>query len=103
MLTRNGICYDLPNTPYRVKVDGVIYHFSSELYRVKFIEKRLEHRQQLNASLSSRFNMEIETGNFADIILYRKIEKRGFLIYDEVNERCQNNIRCGGVIVTYKS
>lgn len=83
-LTRNGICYDLSNTPYKITVDygdsKTIFNFSSELNKDKFTNRLEENRKAVGSSLSNRFKMVIELNKLADIDLYSKVERRGFYI-----------------------
>ena len=100
MISRNGVYYDLKASSFRYTKDGLTYVFSSRLHLKKFKEKLIPHRDTINASLSRRFNLFINVPHIADIVLYRKIETRGFLVIDSVgNELCQNNIKydCGKV------
>ncbi len=104
MITRNGVCYDLNISPYRHTVNGLTYMFSSKPHLDKFKKKLKENRDIINYSLSRRFNMTIDVSQLADIVLYRKIETRGFLIVTvEGNELCQNNITYGGGEVTIQN
>ena len=86
MLSRNNICYNLEKTPFYLNIDYgcpeqvVTYHFSSELYKRKFEERRDENRKAIEESLSNRFGFKIKSELIADIRLYSSIEKRGFLI-----------------------
>lgn len=101
MITRNGVCYDLTISPYQYKIDNLIYMFSSKAHLVKFKKKHLEHRDIINYSLSKRFNMKVDVSQLADIVLYKKIETRGFLIVTcEGNNLWQNNIILNGKGVT---
>lgn len=83
-LTRNGVCYDLRNSPYKHTCQygesNIVFHFSSELNRKRFEERVLDNRQTINTSLTNRFNMRIKINKLADIDLYSKVEKRGFYI-----------------------
>ena len=83
-LTRNGVCYDLRNTPYKHTVDygdyKIVFSFSSELNRKRFAEKLIDNRIIINTSLSNRFKMKVKLNKMADIDLYNKVEKRGFYI-----------------------
>lgn len=104
MITRNGICYDLEMSSYRVKIDGLTFVFSSKMHKEKFINKHKEHREKINISLSRRFNYDVNVDKLADIVFYRKIENRGFLIIDnEGNKLWQNNIIFGGGVVTMRN
>ena len=80
MYTRDGICYDLNKSIYKSTQNGVTFVFSSKLYKEKFESKLKEHRESINKSLSNRFRISIDVSTLADVVLYMKIEKRGFLI-----------------------
>ena len=80
MYTRDGICYDLNKSIYKSTQNGVTFVFSSKLYKEKFESKLKEHRENINKSLSNRFRISIDVSTLADVVLYMKIEKRGFLI-----------------------
>ena len=91
-LTRGGVAYDFENTPFNAQV---IYNhhmcefkFSNALNVERFLKKQEEHRNFINKSLSNRFNLNIQMDYLSDVVLYKKIEKRGFLIavYDENGE-----------------
>lgn len=103
MISRNGVVYDLNISPYRHTVNGLTFVFSSKLHLDKFIKKLKENRDIINYSLSKRFNMTVDVSQLADVVMYRKIETRGFLIVTaEGKELCQNNITFGGgVVITH--
>lgn len=90
MLTRNGVCYDFKLSQYRATVDGTTYVFSSQLHLDKFMSKYRDNRETVNRSLSNRFNVHVDVSALADIVLYKKIETRGFLIVTEDKELWQN-------------
>lgn len=80
MMTKNGVCYELNKSPFRYKVEGVEYVFSSLLYVNKFKERLHENRESINNSLSKRFGYDVSANFLCDMVLYKKIEKRGFLV-----------------------
>lgn len=98
MISRSGVYYNLALSEYRVKRLGVTYVFSSKLHMEKFTERVLENRSNINQSLSKRFKIDINVDILADIVLYSKIENRGFLILNEENEEItpENVIFKGG-------
>lgn len=101
MITRNGVCYDLSISPYRYTVNGLTFMFSSKTHLDKFKKKLKENRDIINYSLTRRFNISVNVSQLADIVLYRKIETRGFLIVTgEGKELCQNSITFIGGEVT---
>lgn len=104
MISRNGVCYDLSISSYKHTVNGLTFAFSSKLHLDKFKKKLKENRDIINYSLTKRFNVSVDVSQLADIVLYRKIETRGFLIVTrEGKELCQNNITFGGGEVIIQS
>ena len=92
MITRNGICYDLSVSEYRTTVNQLTYVFSSQLHLDKFMERLEENRKAINKSLTKRFKLPVDVSTLADMVLYKKIETRGFLIVtNEGQELWQNN------------
>lgn len=107
-LTRYGVAYDLKASPFKqlmkYEFQEVEFVFSSELYRGKFVEQLEANRTKLSESLSNRFGYEIKNNALYDLILYTKIEKRGFLIkVNEVPVECQEYITLDGQMLTIKN
>lgn len=103
-LSRGGICYDLAETPFKAEINSLSYHFSSELNLKKFIVKRDEHREKIKESLSKRFGFTVKNDILSDIVLYKSIEKRGFLIVENgVQLKCLNHITLDGTMMIRKS
>lgn len=102
-LSRGKIAYDLTETPYRVTYeypDGtkICFHFSSNLYRSKFVEKSEENRRTIYESLSNRFGVSVINPILCDLRLYSSIEKRGFFVrVNEASITCLNSIELSGV------
>ena len=104
MRTRNGVCYDLTLSEYRHTIGDLTFVFSSQLHLDKFKVKLRDNRNTINRSLSKRFNLTVDVSKMADIVLYKKIETRGFLIVtNEGNELWQNNMQYVGGKVTSKN
>ena len=80
MITRNGICYDFNLSTYRATIGNLTFVFSSQLHLDKFLAKLEDNRKTINHSLTKRFNYHVDVHHLADIVLYKKIETRGFLI-----------------------
>lgn len=83
MITRNGVCYDLSKSNYKHIENGVVFVFSSKLHLDKFKRKLTDNRKLINMSLTKRFSCGVDVSILADIVLYKKIETRGFLIVYE--------------------
>lgn len=107
MLTRAKIAYNLHKTPYKLELEyegqKVTFHFSSELYRIKFNSRCGEHRRMICDSLSKRFGFTVKSDLIADLRLYSNIEKRGYLIsIDGEYIECQNDIILDGMTMTFR-
>lgn len=105
MKTRNGIYYNLSHSKYTFVVPdtNIKFVFSSMLYMTKFKEQYLLNREQQNIKFKSRYKLNIATVILPDVMLYNKIEKRGFLIINERGqELCQENLLLNGEQVTRK-
>lgn len=104
MISRNGVYYDLNLSNFRFKCGNLIFVFSSKLHLENFKKKYKENRDIINYSLSKRFKCKVDVSQLADVVLYRKIETRGFLIVTiEGKQTCQNNITFDGLEVTIQN
>lgn len=87
MITKNGICLNLEESNYKILKYGVIFYFSSLLYLEKF-EKEVENYINTETiKLRNKYKVDNDFTLYLAISFYKKIEKRGFYIYDEVNKR----------------
>lgn len=87
MLTKNGICLNIEESEYKVLKCGLLFYFSSKFYLQKFKNNvdnfviteslKMKNKYQINSNLELYFAFSY----------YKKIEKRGFYIYDDVLKR----------------
>ena len=81
--------------------DYITYAFSSELNRVKFLERMDAQREKIEISLTKRFGYPIKHNLIADIQLYQMIENRGFLIQiNGEHVECLKTIKLDGSKMT---
>ena len=104
-LTRNGICYNLKESPYFTSIKYgnqlIQYRFSSEANLNKFIERIVDNRNKINASLTNRFKFNITQDIICDIRLYDSVEARGFLVLSEREVfECLSEVRLDGEKLT---
>jgi len=95
MVTRNGVYYDLTKSSFKFTTldTKMIFVFSSDLHMFKFEDQYKAHRKELNLKLKARYRLDINTTVLADLVLYNKIETRGFLIINEGGQTlCQENL-----------
>jgi hypothetical protein len=106
MITRNGVCLDLTKSVYKYKApdSNITFVFSSDLHLTKFEEQYKEHRKEFNLKFTARFRLTVDMKILPDVLLYKKIETRGFLIIDEGGKRIwQENLLLTGEKATPKS
>lgn len=80
-MTRNGVEYDLPISPYKIQMGIYTLHFSSKTYEKKFVAQYEEFKESLEAEMINRYHVKISGVEIMAIpFLYARIEKRGFYI-----------------------
>lgn len=86
VMTRNGIEYNLSISPYTVEKNGLTFYFSSKR-NLKTFEDTLTDFIYLECEkLSKKYKLKISAYaygslvNILSVVLYKRIEKRGFLV-----------------------
>ena len=105
MVTRNGVYYDLKKSCFKCKPidNNLTFVFSSDLHLVKFEEQYKEHRAEQELKFTSRYRFKIRLNTLFDLILYKRIENRGFLVINDGGEKiCQENLQLDGEKVMLK-
>jgi len=102
--TRNGIYYDLNYSEFKFYSEelDLTFVFSSKLHLTKFKEQFLQHRAEFNQKYSVRFKIKCSFKALPDLVLYRRIESRGFLIKEGDTNLCQKFLKLGGEQVIRK-
>jgi hypothetical protein len=82
MKTARGIYYRLWESEYVHTVGNIRFHFSSKLYKEKFIGTYQDFIKQFNQKLNKVYKNQyiLEADYLALIRYYDKLEKRGFYI-----------------------
>lgn len=102
-LTKNGICHDLKSSPYTFTCGdtNTKYFFSSQLHLNKFVENYANNRIDTCAVLTSKLKFTFKGNEISDLILYSKIENRGFyFIRNGVEYKWREIITLNGEIAT---
>lgn len=101
MLTKNGICYDLENSPFICATPFFEYRFSSGTHLRKFKDNVDSRKSWLNDSMSRRFHIDVDMEILAELQLYMQVETRGFYVSGgEKVWRNAENIRLSGLKVS---
>lgn len=94
---------DLQETEFKYQAEKFIFHFSSMFYLNKFKEEIDDFRDKIRRKFTTLYLIPVELNDYAAIILYSKIEKRGFYIVSRETKGVINwlgNITLNGVIKT---
>lgn len=76
----NRVYYNLNESLYKFNYGDYTFIFSSQFYLDNFERKHIDFCKCERKKLEQKFNSKIECDIVLLIDLYRKIEKRGFLI-----------------------
>lgn len=80
MKMRSIIYNDLNDSNYIFSYNNLDFYFSSRFYLEKFKNKYLDFLKDENDKLNIKFMGKIKCDEMILILLYKKIEKRGFKI-----------------------
>lgn len=86
MLTRNKIELDIKSSNYKYEYEDNIFFFSSEFYLNKFITELPDYVYSESIKLKNKYKLNISCNLFLAVSLYRKIEKRGFYIFNKIKK-----------------
>lgn len=79
-MTRNGVEYDLKNSPYKLRYNNIIFYFSSELHMRNFSDTLSNAIERNNEILTNRYRVNVCSLELGAIRHYIKKETRGFYI-----------------------
>lgn len=103
MRTAKGIYWDLEESNYCFKFEGIEYYFSSMFYLNKFKNNVERFITEETTKLEIKYKILIDFRIYLAISYYKKVEKRGFRIITdniEINENLliENSINDKGEI-----
>ena len=87
MKTKRGIYLNIKESDYSYNFKGLIFYFSSKKYLEKFKETVKSYLENEIYKIKIKYNINISIDLFIIISYYKKIEKRGFRIYDNLNKK----------------
>ena len=71
---------DINESNYTFKYDDLIFYFSSNFYKEKFIKEHINYIRDETMKLKVKFKCNIYCDEMILLLLYKKIEKRGFKV-----------------------
>lgn len=94
MKTRGGVYIDLKESEYKLQVANYTFVFSSKIYCEKFKNGYNQFIEQENLKFNSKYGINCNLFVYLLFAYYKKIEKRGFLVYDEqLNKEITDNTK----------
>lgn len=83
---KTKVYLDLDKSTYKVLYKGLIFYFSSELYKKKFEKNINEFIKTESLKITCKYKLSINLELFFAISYYKQIEKRGFKVIDDINK-----------------
>lgn len=83
---------NLAESPYKFEYGKLTFIFSSNFYKEKFIKEFQQFVHNETLKLKVKFKCNILCDEMAMLLLYKKIEKRGFMVLYEEKELNENYI-----------
>jgi len=81
---------DINESIYTFKYDDLVFYFSSKFYLEKFIKDHINFIRDETMKLKIKFKCNIYCDEMILLLLYKKIEKRGFKVLYKNNELSEN-------------
>lgn len=81
---------DLNESNYTFKYDDLVFYFSSQFYQEKFTREYSQFLKDETMKLKIKFKCNIYCNEMILLLLYKKIEKRGFKVLYKDNELNEN-------------
>lgn len=81
---------DINESTYTFKYDDLVFYFSSQFYQEKFKRMYTQFLKDETMKLKIKFKCNIYCDEMILLLLYKKIEKRGFKVLYKNNELSEN-------------
>lgn len=102
MQTKRGIFLDLKESEYSYTTDGFTFYFSSKKYLEKFKNNVEDYVEYECLKLDAKYNTRNYFRTYFLFSYYKKLEIRGFRIYDKINKKeITENVIIGNTIILY--
>ena len=95
---------DINESNYTYKYNDLVFYFSSNFYKEKFIKEHINFIRDETMKLKIKFKCNIYCDEMILLLLYKKIEKRGFkVLYNDKPIRENYLITSDIDIISYES
>ena len=76
----NIVCYELEDSPFFLRIDDLMFYFSSDFYRKKFENEYKDYLKNETLKLNVKYRMIVYADEMLLLSFYKTIEKRGFKV-----------------------
>ena len=92
MVTKNGIELNLKDSNFRASYGKLLFYFSSKFYLNKFKKELETYIFTEHIKIYNKYKIKIDLSEYLSLALYKRIEKRGFLVKDvKTNRKIKEN------------
>lgn len=89
-MTDNVIYYDINKSPYKFETIYFTFYFSSQFYLNKFKTNYYNYVTDEQNKLKVKLKNNVDFIKIFSLDYYKKVEKRGFRVYDKAGNRYVN-------------
>ena len=83
---QSKVCQNIMESEYKSSFGGFIFYFTSEFYKNKF-ENEIENYIEIEEiKIRNKYKVDLSLSLYLAISLYKKIEKRGFRVFDNIRK-----------------
>lgn len=95
----NVIYYDIDKSPYKYESVYFTFYFSSQFYLNKFKREVYDYIDLEQSKLQVKFKHLVSFERILILDYYSKVEKRGFKVYDKIEDKfIDNDYKIRGVL-----
>lgn len=96
-ISRRGIYYNLEISPYCFYIEYITFYFSSKLHMKKFLDRFEDYCKCFRETFHQRTKIHYDNYQLIALLLYEKIETRGFYIEMKGEKyTCPNSLKFVG-------
>ena len=86
-MEQKKVCLNINESEYMTTFGGFNFYFSSNFYKEKFEREVSKYVEEEELKINNKYKIQINIALYLAVSLYRKIEKRGFRVFDNLNKR----------------
>ena len=88
-MTSRDVYHNIEDSVFYLDKANMRFYFSSEFNRVRFNKNYKEYIREQTARIKNKYHVNIKLEEYLLVALYKKIEKRGFRIYQKLENKLE--------------